>query len=69
MTTKLKVADIDMASVGDITAGPQARAESRRDGASFKKLFYENGTLKGAILIGDTKEYFNIQKEIAQGAI
>jgi len=69
MTTKLKVADIDMASVGDITAGPQARAESRRDGASFKKLFYENGTLKGAILIGDTKEYFNIQKEIAQGAL
>jgi len=36
MTTKLKVADIDMASVGDITAGPQARVESHRDGASFK---------------------------------
>lgn len=68
MTTKLKVADIDMASVGDITAGPQAWAESHRDGASFKKLFYENGTLKGAILIGDTREYFTLQKEISRVA-
>jgi nitrite reductase (NADH) large subunit len=68
MSAKLKVASIDMASVGDITIGSQTRAESRRDGSSFRKLFYENEKLKGAILIGDTTDYFKLQREIAQSA-
>jgi len=66
MSAKLKVAGIDMASVGDIISDSRTRADSWRDGNSFKKLFYEDDRLKGAILIGDTRDYFKLQKEIAQ---
>jgi len=32
----------------------------------FKKYFREGNKLKGAILIGDTSDYFKLQKEIAK---
>lgn len=66
MSTRLKVADIELASVGDIAAGPHTKTESQFDGEAFQKRFYENGRLKGAILIGKTKEYFSLQKEISK---
>ncbi len=65
MSAKLKVVGIEVASIGDIAVGPRTRTESQREGSSFRKLFYENGRLKGAILIGDTSDYFKLQKEIA----
>ncbi|MGB9685558.1 MAG: NAD(P)/FAD-dependent oxidoreductase [Rectinema subterraneum] len=65
MSAKLKVVGIEVASIGDIAVGPCTRTESQREGSSFRKLFYENGRLKGAILIGDTSDYFKLQKEIA----
>lgn len=64
MSAKLKVAGIEVASIGNITQGPGTRVESMYQGYSFKKLFYENGALKGVILIGDTSDYFKLQKEI-----
>jgi len=65
MSAKLKVVGIEVASIGDIAVGLGTRTESQREGSSFRKLFYENGRLKGAILIGDTSDYFKLQKEIA----
>lgn len=65
MSAKLKVVGIEVASIGDIAVGLGTRTESQREGSSFRKLFYENGRLKGAIFIGDTSDYFKLQKEIA----
>ena len=65
MSAKLKIVGIEVASIGDIAVGPLTRTESQREGSSFRKLFYENGRLTGAILIGDTSAYFKFQKEIA----
>lgn len=65
MSAKLKVVGIEVASIGDIAVGLGTRTESQREGSSFRKLFYENGRLKGGILIGDTSDYFKLQKEIA----
>lgn len=65
MSAKLKVVGIEVASIGDIAVGLGTRTESQREGLSFRKLFYENGRLKGAIFIGDTSDYFKLQKEIA----
>lgn len=65
MSAKLKVVGIEVASIGDIAVGLGTRTESQREGSSFRKLFYETGRLKGAILIGDTSDYFKLQKEIA----
>lgn len=64
MSTKLKVVGIEVASIGNFEQSPGTKVESIYQGSSFKKLFYENGVLKGAILIGNTSDYFKLQKEI-----
>lgn len=70
MSARLKVAGIDVASIGDIAVNPQTREESWREAAAFKKLFYENGRLRGAILIGAAvSEQVRLQKEMALPAL
>jgi len=66
MSTKLKAAGIDVASIGNIVAGPSTLTETKRNEVSYKKFFKENDRLSGAILIGDTSEYFALQKEISR---
>jgi NAD(P)H-nitrite reductase large subunit len=65
MSTKLKVAGIDVASVGDFSVAPSTTVEVFHEEGVFKKYFREGNKLKGAILIGDTSDYFKLQKEIA----
>ena len=65
MSARLKVAGIDLASLGDIAQSSTTRVESSRDGASFRKLFFENDRLRGAILIGAAvADQFRLQKEM-----
>jgi len=65
MSARLKVAGIDVASMGDIALSPKTRVESSRDGTSFRKLFYEGDLLKGAILIGAAvADQFRLQREM-----
>ncbi len=45
---------------------PSTTVEVFHEKDIFKKYFREGNTLKGAILIGDTSDYFKLQKEIAK---
>ncbi|HDT15248.1 MAG TPA: NAD(P)/FAD-dependent oxidoreductase [Firmicutes bacterium] len=67
MSTKLKVAGIDLASVGEITEENGAKGKSYGDGRVFRKIFEKDGKIAGAILIGDTKDYMKLQKSISEG--
>ncbi len=65
MSARLKVAGIEVASMGDIALTANTRVESARDDSSFKKLFFENNRLKGAILIGvAVADQFKLQREM-----
>lgn len=66
MSVKLKVAGIELASMGDIS-GEGTQAEVRSDNGNFKKIFIRGNKAAGAILIGDTKDYVKIQKIIKEG--
>lgn len=61
MSTKLKAAGIELASMGKIEKEEGTQEKVFRDGANFKKLFIKDGKLAGAILIGDTKEFGKLQ--------
>jgi len=66
MSVKLKVAGIELASMGDIS-GEGTQAEIKTENDSFKKIFIRDNKAAGAILIGDTKDYVKIQKIIKEG--
>ncbi|MCE5300919.1 MAG: FAD-dependent oxidoreductase [Spirochaetia bacterium] len=61
LSTKLKVAGIDMASLGSIEAGEGVTVHTKSEGGVFKRLFIKDGLLAGAILLGDTGEYSKLQ--------
>jgi NAD(P)H-nitrite reductase large subunit len=63
---RIKAAGIDVASIGDFSMTPSTTVEVFHEKDIFKKYFREGNKLKGAILIGDTSDYFNLQKEIAK---
>ena len=62
---RIKAAGIDVASIGDFSMTPSTTVEVFHEKDIFKKYFREGNKLKGAILIGDTSDYFKLQKEIA----
>ncbi|MCU0608264.1 MAG: FAD-dependent oxidoreductase [Chitinispirillaceae bacterium] len=69
-STRLKVAGIDVASLGEICGGENVLAEKAADEQAgiYKKLFVCDNILKGAILIGDVREAPALQKRIKDDA-
>lgn len=67
MSVKLKVAGIELASMGDVS-GEGTQAEVKKENENFKKIFIRDNKVAGAILIGDTKDYVKIQKMIKEGS-
>jgi NAD(P)H-nitrite reductase large subunit len=59
----LQIAGLNVFSTGDILS---PRTAFIYDNSIYTKLFIENGTIKGAILIGDTKKGFSIKKAIEE---
>jgi len=68
MSAKLKVVGIEVASAGDINITEKTESKSKTDGETFKKIFSENGIIKGGILMGNTADYMKLQKLIASKA-
>ncbi|MDG5817024.1 FAD-dependent oxidoreductase [Chitinispirillales bacterium ANBcel5] len=68
MSTKLKVAGINLVSIGEVSEENGAVGQSSGDGSDFKKLFFRDDKLTGAILIGDTKAFTSYQRAILEGA-
>jgi len=68
-STRLKVAGIDFASVGEIeiTDGVEAALEKNEELGLYKKLFTRDKKLVGAILIGNVKEAGKLQQIIKAG--
>jgi nitrite reductase (NADH) large subunit len=67
MSVKLKVAGIELASMGDVS-GEGTEAEIKKENENFKKIFIRDNKVAGAILIGNTKDYAKIQKMIKEGS-
>jgi nitrite reductase (NADH) large subunit len=61
LSTKLKVAGIDLASTGSIEPGPGIDIQTEHDKGVFKRFFIKDKKLIGAILIGDTSQYQKLQ--------
>ncbi len=70
MSARLKVAGIDVASMGNIALTANMRVESHRDEAGFAKLFFEGDRLRGAILIGAAvRDQIKLQGEMELPAL
>ncbi len=67
MSVKLKVAGIELASMGDVS-GEGTEAEIKKENENFKKIFIRDNKVAGAILIGNTGDYAKIQKMIKEGS-
>lgn len=65
-STRLKVAGIEFASIGDVSTTHGTAISIERDETSgfYKKLFLRNEKLSGAILIGNVKEAIALQARI-----
>ncbi len=64
-STRLKVAGIDLTSIGDISGKNCKQYVFTDDSRNiYKKLFVRDGMVKGAILFGDTGKSLKIQKMI-----
>lgn len=64
---KLKVAGIDLVSLGQVTAEGLTRVEQKRTKQVYRAFFHQNNILKGAILIGEVDDQAEIQRAIASG--
>jgi|DewCreStandDraft_4_1066084.scaffolds.fasta_scaffold03049_7 nitrite reductase (NADH) large subunit len=64
LSTKLKVAGIDLASVGNIEKKEDIQIYTKQDKDIFKRVFIKDKKLIGAILIGDTTQYQKLQEII-----
>ena len=65
---KLKVAGIDLVSLGQITEeeGVQIYVQKETPGV-YRAFFHRNGLIQGAILLGDTEDQAVVQKAITSG--
>jgi nitrite reductase (NADH) large subunit len=64
--TTLKVAGINLTSFGDVTTGPEIQEKCvviDKDKGIYRKLFFKDNILQGAILIG-TKENLHVLKSL-----
>src|ERR1035437_2445516 len=67
LSAKLKVAGIDLGSMGNIEADADTRVFTKHEGGVFKRVFIKDGKLSGAILIGDTVDYQKLQEVMKTG--
>ncbi|MBU2591276.1 MAG: FAD-dependent oxidoreductase [Nitrospinae bacterium] len=67
MSNILKVADVDLASVGEIDADDKLKSIVLSKDNIYKKVVTENDVIIGAIMLGDTKGYRKISKAINDG--
>ena len=67
LSTILKVADIDLASAGDIDANNQYYSKIVASGTIYKKTVIANNKVIGCIMLGDTKNFHRINKAISTG--
>jgi nitrite reductase (NADH) large subunit len=67
--TRLKVAGVDVASIGDITGNNSEIANTSKDDSAgtYRKIFTRDGKIIGAILIGSVKEAVKLQQMIKAG--
>ena len=63
MSTKLKVAGIEVASIGRIEEGPGDEITKDSKENIYKKVIRKEGKIAGAILLGDTSEFNALKKE------
>ncbi|MCL5047154.1 MAG: hypothetical protein M1598_10345 [Actinobacteria bacterium] len=65
---KLKVAGIDLISLGEIDAPGQLESKARQDkeGGVYRKLVFRDGVLVGVILLGDSTGHQEIARAIAE---
>jgi nitrite reductase (NADH) large subunit len=71
LATRLKVAGVYVASIGDISGKDAVIADrSNGDGAgTYRKIFTRDGKIIGAILIGNVKETVKLQQMVKAGEI
>jgi nitrite reductase (NADH) large subunit len=62
LSTKLKVAGIDLGSLGSIEEGPGVQVYTVKEPGVFKRVFIKDGKVAGAILLGDSEEYGRLQE-------
>ncbi len=67
MSAKLKVAGIDLGSMGNIEADAQTKTFTKQSEGIFKRVFIKDGKLSGAILLGDTADYQKLQEIMKKG--
>ncbi|MGD0566225.1 MAG: nitrite reductase large subunit, partial [Candidatus Goldiibacteriota bacterium] len=67
LSTRLKVAGVEVGSLGVTELKDGIEAVSKKDGSSLKKLFIKDKKIAGAILIGDISKYQAIQELIKKG--
>jgi len=67
VANRLKVAGIDLASVGEIDAENRFRAEVEETETVYKKRVYDDDDrLVGCILLGDISDYGAVAREIGE---
>jgi nitrite reductase (NADH) large subunit len=67
--TKLKVTGIDLASIGSFEVSDGVSIATRTSDSRFERLFFKNGRLSGAILVGDSKRYVELQNLVKSGDV
>jgi nitrite reductase (NADH) large subunit len=68
-SVRLKVAGIELASIGEIESkeGVHSITEKDENAGLFKKIFLRGRNIVGAILIGNVREATKLQKMIKNG--
>ncbi|MBP7791945.1 MAG: NAD(P)/FAD-dependent oxidoreductase [Candidatus Goldbacteria bacterium] len=66
-STKLKVAGIELASIGNVEHAEGVEIRTKQDGGIFKRMFLRDNKLIGAILIGNASQYQKLQDVIKSG--
>lgn len=67
LSTRLKVAGIELASLGSIESGDGIKNVSKKSPGNIRKLFLKDKKVVGAILLGDVSKYQVIQELIKTG--
>lgn len=68
-SAKLKVAGIDLGSMGCIEADAETKTFTKNENGVFRRVFIKDGKLIGAILLGDTSAYQKLQEILKKGEL
>ncbi|HRU38323.1 MAG TPA: FAD-dependent oxidoreductase [Candidatus Goldiibacteriota bacterium] len=69
LSTKLKVAGIELGSLGSVEPGEGIEVYTEKTDAVFKRLYIKEGRLAGAILLGDASAYQKLQEAMKNQVI